>query len=302
MVLLGVVTGLGAGGIDAGLNAYVAAHFGERLMQWLHASYGIGVTLGPIIMTLALTLADSWRIGYSSVGIVQCVLAACFLATLPLWEQTGSEPGSAKPVRLTDYKTPLGKTLRRPRVWLSMLLFFLYTGSEASLGIWAYTLLAESRGFYPEVAGFVVGSYLGAFTVGRIVAGLYASRAGVDRVVLWSLGLAVLGAVLLWGDPAEIVNACAIMVVGFAIGPVFPAMVSGTSGRVGVRHAANTIGMQMAAAGLGVAVVPSAVGILARRVSLEVIPVCLVLLISGVLGLYGWTISGKAREKLGSVA
>ena len=56
MVLLGVVAGLGAGAIDAGLNTYVAAHFGEGLMQWLHASYGIGVTLGPIIMTIALDL------------------------------------------------------------------------------------------------------------------------------------------------------------------------------------------------------------------------------------------------------
>ena len=36
MVLLGVMAGLGAGAIDAGLNTYVAAHFGEGLMQWLH--------------------------------------------------------------------------------------------------------------------------------------------------------------------------------------------------------------------------------------------------------------------------
>jgi MFS family permease len=32
MVLLGVLAGLGAGAIDAGLNTYVAAHFGEGLM------------------------------------------------------------------------------------------------------------------------------------------------------------------------------------------------------------------------------------------------------------------------------
>ena len=54
MVLLGIATGLGAGAIDAGLNTYAAAHFGAGLMQWLHASYGVGVTLGPIIMTAAL--------------------------------------------------------------------------------------------------------------------------------------------------------------------------------------------------------------------------------------------------------
>jgi len=61
MVALGLGAGLGAGAIDAGLNTYVAAHFGESLMQWLYVSYGIGVTLGPIIMTFALTSLNSWR-------------------------------------------------------------------------------------------------------------------------------------------------------------------------------------------------------------------------------------------------
>jgi MFS family permease len=68
MVLLGVFAGLGAGAIDAGLNTYVAAHYNEGLMQWLHACYGIGVTLGPIIMTITLTALNSWRIGYRVVG------------------------------------------------------------------------------------------------------------------------------------------------------------------------------------------------------------------------------------------
>jgi MFS family permease len=55
MVLLGVFAGFGAGAIDASLNTYMATHFGEGLMQWLHASWGVGITLGPIIMTLGLT-------------------------------------------------------------------------------------------------------------------------------------------------------------------------------------------------------------------------------------------------------
>jgi fucose permease len=293
MVVLGVATGLGAGGIDAGLNAYVAAHFGERLMQWLHASYGIGVTLGPIIMTIALTAFGSWRTGYAFVGGAQCILAACFVMSLPLWNREQSDPGGDGPVRLTDYKTPLRKTLRKSRVWLSMLLFFLYTGSEASLGIWAYTLLTESRGVDSEAAGIVVGSYWATFTVGRVVAGLYAGRAGVNFIVVCSLIIALAGAILLWLNPIPMANLIATALVGFAIAPIFPAMMSGTSRRVGVEYAANTIGVQMAAAGLGVALLPSLVGVLARRVSLEAIPVCLIVLLSGVLGVYGLTVKQR---------
>ena len=97
MVLLGVVAGLGAGAIDAGLNTYVAAHFGEGLMQWLHASWGIGVTLGPIIMTIGLTTLNSWHVGYRVVGGFQLALAACFVLTLAMWDQKGASPGAKNP-------------------------------------------------------------------------------------------------------------------------------------------------------------------------------------------------------------
>jgi fucose permease len=164
MVLLGVFAGLGAGAIDAGLNTYVASHFGEGLMQWLHACYGIGVTLGPIIMTIALTTLNSWRVGYRVVGGFQLALAACFVLTLPMWDKKETSVRSEEPKRLTDYKTPMGETLRQPQVWLSVLLFFLYCGAEVSLGTWTYSLLVESRGIAPAVAGLWAGSYWATFT------------------------------------------------------------------------------------------------------------------------------------------
>jgi fucose permease len=286
MVLLGVAAGMGAGAIDAGLNAYVAAHFGEGLMQWLHASYGIGVTLGPIIMTIALTSLNSWQIGYSVVGGFQLMLAASFVLTLSVWNQKEAAPTTEQPKRLTDYQTPMSETLLQPRVWLSVLLFFLYTGAEVSLGTWAYSLLIESRGIQPQVAGLWAGSYWATFTIGRVVAGLYAKRVGIDRLVLGGLVSALLGALLLWWNPTNSANLLAVALIGFAIAPIFPALMSGTSRRVGVHFAANTIGVQMAAAGLGTALIPSLVGVLAGRLSLEVIPICLAGLFFGLLGLY----------------
>jgi fucose permease len=286
MVLLGVLAGLGAGAIDAGLNTYVAAHFGEGLMQWLHACYGIGVTLGPIIMTIALSTLNSWRAGYRVVGSCQVALAACFVLTLSMWNKKESSGGQEGHKRLTDYRTPMGETMRQSRVWLSALLFFLYVGAEVSLGIWTYSLLVESRGIDPTLAGLFAGSYWATFTVGRILAGLYAKRAGVDLLVQGSLAAAFLGALLLVWNPSETANVLAVALIGFAIAPIFPALMSGTSRRVGVHFAANTIGMQMAASGLGTAVIPSLLGVLARRFSLEVVPICLVVVFLGLFGLY----------------
>jgi fucose permease len=286
MVALGVGAGLGAGAIDAGLNTYVAAHFGEGVMQWLHASYGIGITLGPIIMTLALAQWSSWRLGYITVGAFQLLLAACFALTLPMWDKKDGPASADKPKRLTDYRTPLGATLRQPRVWLSVGLFFVYVGCEVALGAWAYTLLTESRGIASQIAGLLTGSYWAFFTVGRIVAGLFARRLGVDALMHGSLLGAILGSLLLWWNPAPASNLAAVALIGFAIAPIFPAMMSGTNQRVGAQDAANTIGFQMVATGLGGATISALFGVLARRISLEVIPVCLVGLFLALFGLY----------------
>src|SRR5690606_15438581 len=125
---------------DAGLNTYIAANHGEGLMQWLHASFGVGITLGPIIMTTAVNGFDQWRLGYLVVGVAQLTLAACFFLTASMWQQDTPvvEAGASK---LTDYKTSLRETIRQRGAWMSILLFFIYTGIELAFGHWSYTLL-----------------------------------------------------------------------------------------------------------------------------------------------------------------
>ncbi len=172
-------------------------------------------------------------------------------------------------------------------------MFFIYTGIELSLGHWAYTLLTESRGVDPEVAGLWAGSYWGTFTLGRILAGLYAQRLGGHAVLRFSMLAALLGAILLWWAPVQIIGLLGVAVTGFAVAPIFPALVSGTSKRVGAHHAANTIGMQIGAAGLGGSILPGVAGVLARRISLEVIPLYLIGLIVALLLLYGLTMRGR---------
>ena len=286
IVLLGVIAGFGAGAIDAGLNTYVAAHFSEGLMQWLHASWGLGITLGPIIMTLGLGATDTWHTGYRIVGGFQLFLAACFVLTLPMWSDNDKPAAHDEPKKLTDYKTPMSETMHQPRVWMSALLFFLYVGAEGALGTWIYTLLTESRGIDPTLAGFWAGSYWATFTVGRVIAGLFANRIGINKLVIGGLLGALVGAVLLVWNPSDEVNLLAVAIIGFCIAPIFPAMMSGTSKRVGDHFAANTIGMQMTATGLGTAVIPGVMGVVAKQVSLETIPLILLGVYAGLLGVY----------------
>src|SRR3954462_2357819 len=86
MVALGMVAGLGAGAIDAGLNGYVALQHSPRLLSWLHACFGVGAATGPAIMSAVLEAGHPWRLGYAIVGAGQLLLGLCFLLTRGQWQ------------------------------------------------------------------------------------------------------------------------------------------------------------------------------------------------------------------------
>jgi fucose permease len=92
-----LLLGLGSGAIDSGLNAYAAEHFGARQMNWLHASFGAGATLGPLVMTGVLSAELAWRWGYGLVAAAQAVLATAFALTATAWDarRRGAAPAAA---------------------------------------------------------------------------------------------------------------------------------------------------------------------------------------------------------------
>ena len=295
-ILISFALGLAAGGIDAGLNTYVAAHFGPRQMHWLHACYGVGVTLGPLFMTMSLNAFGGWRPGYLVVGGIQLLLSVSFLFSTPLWNRFHQAAKRGQVKKLTDYDTSLLQTLAHAPAWAGMLLFFLYSGAEFSLGFWAYSILTESRGVAPTPAGIVVSGYWGMFTVGRILSGIYAKHTPADRIVLGCLSLALAGSFLLWMNLSPVLSLSGIVLTGFAIAPVFPSLVSGTQDRIDRHHVSNAIGMQMSAAGTGSACVSALMGVLARRISMEAIPAALLGLFAVILALFIATMRRKVSK------
>jgi fucose permease len=291
IVGIGVVAGFGSGVMDAGLNTYLAAEYKESEMQWLHAFFGLGATLSPLIMTASLSKFISWRPGYYFVGILMALIGLAFRFTYASWRApqkiTASAAESGAAGRgLMDYQTSVWQSLLHPQVWLGILLFLLYTGAELTLGNWTYTLFTEGRGISPQIAGIWAGGFWAIFTVGRVLGGLYAHRVRLNTLMISAMLLALAGSILFWWNPLPLVGVLGVFVVGFAMAPIFPGLISSTSQRVGEHHAANTIGIQISAAGLGGAVLPAFAGFLAQRISLEAIPVMLAVSLLGLFVLY----------------
>lgn len=261
--------GLGGGAIDAGLNLYTAQNLSRRHMQWIHACWGLGITFGPFIMTFGLEKFHSWKPGYAFVGIIQVLLALIFLVSARSMQKSAPEKEREK------NHAAILSTLSIPRSWLNMSLFFIQSGIELTLGLWAYTILTESRGVEPVTAGVLTGSFWGIFTTGRFLAGFYAKKINLKTLIYAGLFMALAGVLLLLQPAVKFLSLAGFVFTGFALAPVFPSLMSGTEKRMGKKHAANMVGMQMSAAALGSALMPALAGIIAKKFSPAAIPVYL---------------------------
>jgi fucose permease len=266
MIGLGLMAGLGAGAIDAGLNTYAAENFSPRTVSWLHASFGLGSAIGPIVMSSLISAGESWRLGYLIVGVAQLILAGCFAFTRNQWHAHSDEAQAA-----ALPSAPMARTLLLPSAWLSIVLFFLYTGLEITAGQWLYTLLTEARGMLPALAGIWVSLYWGSLTVGRLLSGVIVERITVRALLQLCMLGAILGAVLLWLNLAAWLSLAGVALLGLSLAPMFPSLISLTPARMGSAHSANTVGFQIAAASLGGATLASSFGVLADQYGLEIL-------------------------------
>lgn len=282
LLAFGFLAGLGGGAVDAGLNAYGARHFSARTLNWLHAFFGVGTTLGPLIVTAVLGSGNVWRWSYVIVGSAQLALALTFFLTRRRWVQGPPGQESAAPVPAARTRD----TLRRPAVWLGMLTFFLYTGVEAVTAQWSYSLLTLGRGVPEAAAGLFVSLYWGSLMVGRILFGAVAHRVPLVSTLRGCLLGSVAGALLFWLEPTRPLSVAGLMMIGFFLAPIFASLISLTPGRVGQAHADSAIGFQVAAAGLGGAALTALVGVLSRWGGLELIGASVAGLAALLLALY----------------
>ena len=269
-----VVWGLGSGGIDAALNHYASEHFPPRHMNWLHACYSLGAAIGPIQMTVALVWLSSWRLGYAFVSAAMFGMMLAFFFTRARWNDPASQPHPhIKPIAPSDSnkQVTLFSALATRAVWWHAALFFLYTGLESLLGQWSFSLLTQARGTSQAVAGMWVGGYFAAIALGRVLAGVMTQRYGVPRWLHGSLWLLLLAAALLQLGVGGTLGGLTLALLGLSMAPVFPCLMLQTPVRLGRELSRHTIGIQVAAATIGAAGLPSLVGILIPVFGLETI-------------------------------
>ena len=274
LCLIAVPYGLGAGSIDAVLNNYVALHYQARHMSWLHCMWGVGCSIGPMLMGRALT-GGGWQLGYRWVAMIQAGMTLVLFISLGLWQEKPAQAGGEAHQSLT-----LKQALRVPGALEAMLGFLAYCGMESTTGLWVASYLTLQRGVSPaEAASWASLFYLG-ITVGRLLCGFLTLRLDDRRMVTlgqWGMLAGIVLLALPLPSPFEL---AAMVVIGMGCAPVYPSMIHDTPRLFGQQRSQSLIGLQMASAYVGSAQMPPLFGLLGQKLSFGLYPFFLLALLA----------------------
>ena len=267
MLLLAIPLGLGAGGVDAAINNYVALHCEAKHMNWLHCFWGVGTIIGPMILSVALNAGMSWKMGYRAVSILQVALCVVLLMTLNLWKKDGmqEEERNAKVLSVRQI-------LAIPGAKPGLSMFFCYCSIEQTMLIWVPTFMVLVRGVGDVEAALYGSLFCIGMTLGRFIAGFLAMKVIPKTLVRLGATLMLTGFVLML-VPVNAIIIAGIVLVGLGCAPVYPNVVQDTPVNYGAENSQAVIGVQMAFAYTGSMFMPTSFAWVAERIGFGIMPV-----------------------------
>jgi fucose permease len=277
LFICAIPLGLGAGAVDAGINNYVASHYKAHHMSWLHCFWGVGATLGPVIMAQFISGQQSWRSGYLAIAGLQFVLVVILFFSLPLWGKVGRTHSSNGTIELENTNSDeLDQKNRKPMqirgVKLALFAFLFYCGAEATMGLWGSSFLVNVKHLSVEMAAKWVSLYYAGITIGRFITGFITFKISNQTLIRMGQFIALVGAVLLFLPLPSTFSLAGFIMVGLGLAPLFPCMLQETPIRFGKKHSGTIMGYQMAVAYTGSTFLPPLLGFIAAQTTIGIFP------------------------------
>lgn len=244
-----LILGLAKGALDVGCNTLLLWVHNESVgpfMNGLHAFFGLGAFIAPLIVAQVISLTRDIYWVYWFFAI------AAFPVALWIWSLP-SPASRAVPAQHESAPFPILP------VMIMVLCFVLYVGGEAGYGAWIYTY-AFKLNFGDEVtAAYLTSGYWGSFTLGRLL-GIWVSTKAKPLTILMldfvgcilSLGLILLfreSSLMLWTGT---------ILFGISQASIFPTFLTLSEERM---HVTGTVaGLFLVGAGIGGMILPWLIG------------------------------------------
>ena len=269
LCLWAVPYGLGAGSVDASLNNYVALHYASSHMSWLHCMWGLGASIGPYIMGIALTGGMGWNKGYAIIGLIQVVLSATLFLSLPLWKQRTEEPGAngepAKPLTMKQIFAIRGAKE-------VLIAFFCYCALEQTCILWGSSYFVLQIGLDEETAASLASLFMLGLTSGRFLNGFLTYKINDTNLIRLGQAVIAMGVMILLLPFGKWSSMIGLVLMGLGCAPIYPCIIHSTPDRFGAENSQALIGVQMASAYIGICCMPPLFGILANGIGVWLLP------------------------------
>jgi MFS family permease len=280
VILSALPLGLGAGGVDATINDFVAKNFTAKHMNWLHACYGIGTTIGPAIMLYVIQTTGTWRAGHRTVAIIQACLGVIFILTIGIWKKTApalKERRKQNALKINPEDViPASCANPKKAIARQVMAFAVYAGLESIIVTWGTTYFNIGLGNELILSGETATVYFFAFVVGRILAGFIVNRIGLKRIVFIGISISFVGIIMILLSSFSIYfGMIGMALIGIGYAPIYPCMMQQTPILVGKEASSVVIGYQMAVSNLCFTLLPFVTGLFGQYISLYAIPVVL---------------------------
>ena len=274
LFIFAIPYGLGAGSIDASINAYVAEHFSSSVMNFLHCFYGVGAVISPYIMSLALSKAH-WQQGYRWTAYLQILILIAVISSISIWKKSEAKYEEEKKEDAAGIK----EALKVPGVVLTLIAFYAYCAGEATAFLWTASYFAGTKqGLSPELIASFASLVFGGLMLGRIISGFISNKLN-DRLLIRVGGLIeLIGIIIVMISINNYVTAAiGFIIIGTGMGPIYPAIQHMAPANFGKKYLNAVIGLQMASAYIGSTFMPMIFGILQQNIGIQIMPIYLLI-------------------------
>lgn len=280
LLLWAIPYGLGAGAVDAALNAFVAVHYESQHMSWLHCMWGVGASGGPMIMSACLGIG-TWGDGFRTLGAIQLAIVVVLTLSLPLWRDrklphgTRESEGEAAPAARSRREL-----LRIDGVIAVLICFFCYCALEGTCGSWAASYCTLEVGIPAETAESWASLFFIGITIGRLASGFLSFRVSDEGMIRLGQLLVAAGLAIFFVPWARDFLAAGFILLGLGCAPIYPSIIHATPRRFGDDVALELTGMQMAFAYIGSLAMSPLFGVIAQAIDISLYPVYLAVLLA----------------------
>ena len=269
LCLWAIPYGLGAGSVDASLNNYVALHYASWHMSWLHCMWGLGASVGPYIMGIALTAGLGWNNGYRMIFLIQTILTAVLFLSLSLWKKpadiSDSNGGKEKPLTMKQiFSIPGAREV--------MVAFFCYCGLEQTCILWGSSYFVLHSGLDEETAASLAALFMLGLTFGRFLNGFLTFKMNDTNLIRLGQGFIALGILTMLLPLKEVGAMIGLTLMGLGCAPIYPCIIHSTPEHFGEKNSQALIGVQMASAYVGICCMPPLFGLLGNHIGVFLLP------------------------------